>query len=571
MKIVRNIGKRRLGLPCFTISLYIAFCFVFALSVASIALATETKLNASNASENQLFGFGVDINENTAIIGAVGSLDTDESIGSAYIFRHNGTLWVEEAILTSSDIGDLDSFGQDVLIRGNMALVGAMSDDSDTGAVYVFKYNGTTWVEEDKLTASDAAPNSLFGSTMSVSGDVLVVGAYDDNSAYVFRFNGATWVEEAKLTASGASVFAYSVSNSGNKVLVGAVESNSAYVFKYNGTTWVEEDELTASEPAEYFGLGTSLCGETAMVGAMHDDASAGSVYVFKFNGTTWVEEEKLTASDAVPGDRFGQDISLNGNLAVIGAYHDDGETGSAYIFKYNGTNWVEETKLIASDRDYVDYFGWRVSMDDGRVLIGAHNDDDTASRSGSAYIYEVLTVVNDLVSLKPDRLTYSTTSDTSGCPDGFVGKFSFDARLTNTSSDTLSILMCKCTTLTNGNLMHNADCGPDGEGGTLTIPMTGGYSDGELSPGESVGVHFEICLKKWKWFKFFVDVLGVSSMEEKKKEEEEKKKEEEEKKKIEEEKKKEEEEKKKIEKEKKKVEKEKKEEEEEEIKKKEY
>ncbi|MCP3999888.1 MAG: hypothetical protein GY727_03160, partial [Gammaproteobacteria bacterium] len=118
--------------------------------------------------------------------------------------------------------------------------------------------------------------------------------------------------------------------------------------------------------------------------------------------------------------------------------------------------------------------------------------------------------IVNDLVIFEPDPSTYSTTSDTTGCPDGFVGNFSFDARLTNTSSDTLTNLMCQCTTLTNGNLMHNADGGPDGEGGILTIPKTGDYSDGELNPGESVDVHFEICLKEWKRFQFYVDVLGI-------------------------------------------------------------
>ncbi len=98
-----------------------------------------------------------------------------------------------------------------------------------------------------------------------------------------------------------------------------------------------------------------------------------------------------------------------------------------------------------------------------------------------------------------------------SGCPDGFVGNFSFDARLTNTSAETLTQLMCECTTLTRGNLF-NADGGPDGVGGTLTIPIPAAsdYSDGELGPGEYVDVHFEICLTQWKWFRFFVDVRGV-------------------------------------------------------------
>ncbi len=121
---------------------------------------------------------------------------------------------------------------------------------------------------------------------------------------------------------------------------------------------------------------------------------------------------------------------------------------------------------------------------------------------------------INNLVTFDPDPLTYSTTTDTTGCPDGYVGNFSFDARLTNTSSSPLSHLMCECTTLTNGNLF-NADGGPGGVGARMTIPIPAAsdYSNWELGPGEYVDVHFEICLKKWRSFRFFVDVLGSLSI----------------------------------------------------------
>ncbi|HLE61482.1 MAG TPA: hypothetical protein VI750_00015, partial [Pyrinomonadaceae bacterium] len=120
--------------------------------------------------------------------------------------------------------------------------------------------------------------------------------------------------------------------------------------------------------------------------------------------------------------------------------------------------------------------------------------------------------VVNELVSFVPTTSTFRTTSNTSGCPAGFVGKFGFNARLTDkNTSPPLSDLMAKVTTLTNGNLLQNADGGPAGVGATLTVPRTGGFADGTLNPNESVDVPFTICLKQMKAFSFFVDVLGLT------------------------------------------------------------
>ncbi|MGD9730499.1 MAG: hypothetical protein AB7V39_29595, partial [Nitrospiraceae bacterium] len=88
---------------------------------------------------------------------------------------------------------------------------------------------------------------------------------------------------------------------------------------------------------------------------------------------------------------------------------------------------------------------------------------------------------------------------------------FGFDARLTNeNSSPPLSDLAVKVKTLSNGNLLQNADGGNGGVGSTLTVPKQSGYADGTLTPGESVDVHFNICLKNKKPFTFFVDVLGM-------------------------------------------------------------
>jgi hypothetical protein len=112
--------------------------------------------------------------------------------------------------------------------------------------------------------------------------------------------------------------------------------------------------------------------------------------------------------------------------------------------------------------------------------------------------------VINSLVTFTPDTKSFSTSSDTTGCPSGFVGKFSFSATLTDKStSPSVSDLVVQVTTLTNGNLLENADGGPAEVGATLTLP-------GTLSPGQSEDVQFIICLKQKGKFSFFVDVLGT-------------------------------------------------------------
>ena len=119
--------------------------------------------------------------------------------------------------------------------------------------------------------------------------------------------------------------------------------------------------------------------------------------------------------------------------------------------------------------------------------------------------------IINDLINFVPITSTYRTTSQTAGCPSGFVGKFSFDARLTNeNSSPPISGLIAKVKTLTSGNLLHNADGGNGGVGSTLTVLNEDGYSDGKMIPGEFVDIPFTICLKKLAPFNFFVDVLGL-------------------------------------------------------------
>ncbi|MEO0508580.1 MAG: FG-GAP repeat protein [Verrucomicrobiota bacterium] len=372
----------------------------------------EQKLRASDGASFDRFGISVSVSGNTALIGADRNDDGGSSSGSAYIFVRNGEVWSEQQKLTANDAAEGDEFGISVSISGETALVGARGDGS--GSAYVFARSGSSWSEQQKLTVTNAAADARFGHAVSLSSDTALIGAYQDDangsesgSAYVFVRTGTTWSEQHKLTAIDAAPndrFGYAVSLSENTALIGAYQddakgsdSGSAYVFVREGVNWSEQQKLTADDGAEddRFGWSVSVSEEIALVGAPRDDdlgTSTGSAYVFVRSGTNWSEEQKLIADDTSAGDRFGSSVSVSGDTAMIGAPRDDdghNNAGSAYILIRDGTSWSQDEKFISGDNAEDDQFGFSVSLDGDTALIGVPGDNEAGSDSGCAYVFE--------------------------------------------------------------------------------------------------------------------------------------------------------------------------------------
>ena len=414
-----NQFRLHFGVRC----MLVAFVLGLGATQALAQCEEEKKLTASDGALGDQFGYSVSVSGDTAVVGASeDDCAAGGACGAAYIYRFNGTSWVEVQKLTASDAGLVDSFGTSVSLSGDTVIVGAYGDDCAAGdrcgSAYVFRFNGTSWVEEQKLTASDAAADDEFGAAVSLSGDTAVVGAPENlnrggGSAYVFRFNGVAWIEEQKLTASHAKPldkFGDQVSASGDTILVGAPlrdcaageNCGAALVYRFDGTSWVEEQYLTVkdADAGDRFGKSVSLSGDTALVGADGYDCASvtacGSAYVFRFNGISWIEEGILTASDERPLSQFGFSVSLNGDTAVVGAPADFCAggflpfCGSAYIYRFNGTSWVEVQKLTASDAGLEDLFGISVSVSGETALVGAKwNDCPAGIACGSAYVFD--------------------------------------------------------------------------------------------------------------------------------------------------------------------------------------
>jgi len=304
---------------------------------------------------------------------------------------------------------------------------------------------GAAWLERAKLIASDGAAEDYFGVSVSISGDYAIVGAQqswgasqplDDGKAYIFRWDGAGWSQQQKLLASDGAAgdwFGQSVSISGDLVIVGAQQdddkgnrSGSAYIFKRDGTGWVQQQKLLAADGAagDRFGRSVSLSGDFAIVGAPQDDDkgnSSGSAYIFKWNAGSWVQQQKLLAADGAARDQFGPSVSISGDLAIVGAPGDADKgqwTGSAYIFKRDGTSWVQQQKLVASDGAAGDRFGVSVSISRDLAVVGAYWDDDAcpgdiACDSGSAYILNLPGAISRAYALGPRPFDGTLHADT--------------------------------------------------------------------------------------------------------------------------------------------------------------
>ncbi|RKZ12256.1 hypothetical protein DRQ53_15040, partial [bacterium] len=380
------------------------------------------------------FGVSASISGDTAIVGAIGDDDNGSTSGSAYIFQRDQggpDAWGQVAKITADDGTASDYFGGSVSISGVTVVVGADRDDdngSNSGSAYIFQRDEgglDAWGQVAKITADDGTASDYFGGSVSISGDTVVVGAEGDDdlgfgsgSAYVFRRDQGgpdTWGQVVKITPSDGAAndsFGISVSISGDTVVVGADrdddngdESGSAYLFQRDQGgpgAWGQLAEIYASDGADFdrFGRSVAISGDTAVIGAHHDDDngdSSGSAYVFhrdQGGPDAWGQVAKITADDGAAWDRFGESAAISGDRAIVGAQDDDDfgpNSGSAYVFRRDQGGldaWGQFAKITAADGASQDYFGISVSISGDTALVGAYGDDDLDPGSGSAYVF---------------------------------------------------------------------------------------------------------------------------------------------------------------------------------------
>ena len=321
---------------------------------------------------------------------------------------------VELQALFASDGQSFDEAGTDVGIDGEWAIVGAPFDDdvaSNSGAVYVHRWDSSAgqWLEFQKLTASDGSANSWFGWSVAISGETLIVGARqhdaissDAGSAYVFEFDGSGWVEAEILVGSQQTAndeFGVDVALDGDIAAVGAwlddhaaTNSGAVYVFERSRFGW-QETALAIDPQAtdnDNLGLSVSVDGELVVSGAHGGNGTKGQVLVFRKSGGSWPLEQILQSADPLV-NTMGRRVAADGDLIVAGTWATDAtapDSGAAYLFRHDGSQWQEEATLLPSHSGHSFYFGSSVATQDGVVMVGAPGENDPGQNYGTLYTF---------------------------------------------------------------------------------------------------------------------------------------------------------------------------------------
>ncbi len=372
------------------------------------------KFLISNGSANDRFGNAVAVDGNTMIIGAAAEDDNGEDSGSVYIYTRTDTGWDQQSKLLPNDGAPFDFFGFSVDLDGDTAIIGArLNDENGTraGAAYIFTRNNGTWTQQAKLLASDGVAEDRFGYSVSIHGDTAAIGARladITGASYIFTRTNNTWTQQAKLIPSdgnGGEQFGCSISIHGDAVLIGAYHdfaplynSGSAYLFTRNNGLWSEHQKLIPSDGdfGDSFGYAVSIENDTAVIGALwNKDAgfASGSAYVFTRNDEHWTEQAKLLPTDLAAGDTFGLSVSISENTILIGSQgHDDNgsSSGASYIFTRNNTVWTQQAKILPNDGDENDVFGGSVSISGNTTVLGAQGYDHFSNNSGTAYVFDL-------------------------------------------------------------------------------------------------------------------------------------------------------------------------------------
>ena len=382
----------------------------------------RAQLTAFDGEPVDFFGLAVAVSEVTAVVGSIGDDDNGSSSGSAYVFRRVGAGWVCEQKLVPYDGAEEDWFGYSVAIEDETLFAGSPHDNEfgpRSGSAYVFECLDGTWSRVRRLLPDDGAEYELFGSSVSVSGDLAAIGAPhdDDNgwrsgSVYVFECDpNGVWYQAAKLLADDGEPynrFGYAVAVGADVAVVGAPDdddlgnySGSAYVFERdpNGA-WLQAAKLLPHDGDVFWNFGESVAvsGHRVLVGATTAFAFApagGAAYIFErdLNGA-WPQVAQIVSDDIYNSDCFGIAVALDGDIALVGAENADynsTDSGAAYVFvRQPDGNWPQVAKIGADDGSYDDRFGSSLALSGNTAVIGAYKDDDNGEDSGSAYVFAV-------------------------------------------------------------------------------------------------------------------------------------------------------------------------------------
>jgi len=379
----------------------------------------QAYVKASQVSNADNFGSVTAIDQDLLVVGSPqedsnlttiqngGPFSTDEgatNAGAVYVYRRSGVNWTQTTFIKALNAQLSDFFGQAIAVSGDTIVVGAPFEDSssttitngptfswdegssNSGAVYVYRYDGSVWTLEAFIKAPNSVANIKFGTSVAIDKDTIVVGAPFEDAP-----------------ASGPLATAPSTTS--------LADAGAAYVFTRTGTTWSFQYYLKSNnaDSTDYFGLNVAVHGDTVAVGVPFEDSNqatitngtsssgdntygdSGAVYIFARSGVVWTQQAFLKAPNVGAGDEFGDSISIFENHLVVGAWNEASSdtsisngtsassnnsfssSGAAYVFYRSGSNWSHQAFLKPSNNVSAGMnFGSSVGIFGSTIVVGA-------------------------------------------------------------------------------------------------------------------------------------------------------------------------------------------------------
>lgn len=398
--------------------------------------------------------FAVSSDKQRLVMGGWGGQINGIQTGAAYAFEWDPVLetYVEHQKLAPADLGQGANFGEHITMSSDGSVVAISASYADvvgrnSGAVYIYRHDGTAYQLERKLYPDNAQTDDSFGyiPELTPDGNWLAVGALGrttsvawGGSAYVFHFDGTSWNEVQQIIPSTPvenALFGYQLSfnTDGSVLLISAPEENnqSGAIYFYQRVSGVYQNEHKMLNPAggagDWFGYGVELngTGNKAFVGAFRKSVNgvvAGTVYVLSESAGVWSVDQELLPQDAALQKDFGLalDLSQDEQSLLISANRDFSggpSSGATYVYKFDGVEWYPHVKLIAGEFESLGCCQVQL-VDNGQQAYVASRDEifvfDILSGAATDLGVDVA-VSSDTITSSGDpvaELTFSTVVD---------------------------------------------------------------------------------------------------------------------------------------------------------------
>ena len=442
-----------------------------------LAPAVTQIVKASDRAAGDFLGYSFDAENGLMLVGADGVNNFD---GAAYAFQYDSVsqVWQQKQKITLTG-GSESGFGFSVKVDGNRAVVSALRENNNVGAVYFYEHNGASWVFRQRIAPSDGQSGDLFGGDFALSGKFLAVtsnaisGGSAKGTVYIYEHNGVSWAFREKLvppseTVRNADKFGNSIDMDGEEYLVVSsydsrvdrVRKGAAWIYYYDAET----DEWShayyrlsdsAGKNGDIFGYSVSVYDDRVIaVGAMHADTSAGvdagKVYVYRVDDDyNFLYEATLQAPDGVSGDYFGASVDVKGDVIVVGALNAAGssaDSGAVYVYRRGGSSsWAYIDKFYDTTST-VAPVGFSVETEGNSLFFGHPFYDN---EKGAVFVYD------DFLGVGTSQCTInSDCDDTLFCTVDTCDVAGVCAHVSKSANDGISCTVDSCDE-TNDELLH--------------------------------------------------------------------------------------------------------------------